>query len=261
MGVLHALRRLGWKAGVDIRRLPTGGASTRDVPVELSSKEKDLVTWILESKYTMGSPQRLFATALALKHLISEGRVGSFVECGVWRGGHSLLAAGIFALNDVENRVFLFDTFAGMTEPTAEDVMAEDGTSAMPLYVAHKDLNYNNWCFASLDEVRGNFAARGLLTDRVQFVEGPVEKTLLLESNLPTQISFLRLDTDFYASTVTEMEVLYRRLEVGGVFAVDDYGHWAGARQAVDEYFQRGSTPAPMLNYVDYTCRIGQRLA
>ena len=37
---------------------------------------------------------------------------------------------------------------------------------------------------------------------------------------------------------------------------IDDYGHWAGAREAVDEFFAKRSN-APLLTRVDYTGRIG----
>jgi hypothetical protein len=60
----------------------------------------------------------------------------------------------------------------------------------------------------------------------------------LLSSNLPKKISLLRLDTDFYDSTLIELQVLWPRLVSGGILILDDYGHWDGARRAVDEYFQ-----------------------
>lgn len=48
----------------------------------------------------------------------------------------------------------------------------------------------------------------------------------------------LRLDTDFYESTKSELEYLYPKLEVGGVLLIDDYGHWKGCKKAVDDYFK-----------------------
>ena len=183
------------------------------------------------------------------------------MECGVWRGGHSPLAAGVFALNGVDNDVYLFDTFARMTAPTKEDVIAQDQSSAMPLFLASQAQGHNEWCYAPLDEVRSNFRARDLLNDRVHFVESPVEETLLITDQLSDRISFLRLDTDLYALTVVEMQVLYPRLELGGTFAVDDFGHWVGPRQAVDAFLKDGKIPQTERNYVDYSCRIGQRLA
>jgi hypothetical protein len=75
---------------------------------------------------------------------------------------------------------------------------------------------------------------------------------MLEEKNLPEQISILRLDTDWYTSTKIELEVLYKKLVKGGILIIDDYGHWQGARKAVDEYFKNKNI---WLHYVDYTCR------
>jgi hypothetical protein len=51
------------------------------------------------------------------------------------------------------------------------------------------------------------------------------------------------------------MEHLYPRLSEGGVLIVDDYGHWQGARRAVDEYLAAAGTPL-LLSRIDYTGRI-----
>jgi O-methyltransferase len=76
---------------------------------------------------------------------------------------------------------------------------------------------------------------------------------LNIESNLPQRISVLRLDTDWYESTKKELEVLWPRLSPGGVLMVDDYGHWAGAKKAVDEYFDGRR---PFFHYIDHTGRL-----
>jgi predicted O-methyltransferase YrrM len=94
-----------------------------------------------------------------------------------------------------------------------------------------------------------------LLSPSVRFVEGDVVQSLKIESNLPESISVLRLDTDWYESTRAELEVLYPRLSPGGVLIIDDYGHWGGAKKAVDEYFR--GRPKPLLQYTDYTGRMG----
>ena len=65
------------------------------------------------------------------------------------------------------------------------------------------------------------------------------------------KISILRLDTDFYESTKVELEVLFPKLISGGFLIIDDYGHWKGARKAVDEFFNGKE----WLHYVDYSCR------
>ena len=66
----------------------------------------------------------------------------------------------------------------------------------------------------------------------------------------------LRLDTDWYESTLHELVHLYPRLVPGGVLIIDYYGHWQGARRAVEEYFA-SHRPAPLLSAIDYTGRIG----
>jgi len=76
----------------------------------------------------------------------------------------------------------------------------------------------------------------------VHLVKGKVEETL--PHAAPSRISILRLDTDWYESTLHELVTLYPRLSPGGVLIVDDYGFWAGARKAVDEFFAANNIAA-----------------
>lgn len=246
---------LGW-AGLELRRkLP------KDVqmPVELSDAERELLKYVRKNDLTMVSNERLFATLMACKHVIDRGVEGDFVECGVWRGGNALVAAGVFKLSGSAKAVYLFDTFAGMVEPTSADV-AFDGKLATTEYNAHASGGGAGWCSASLEEVRGNFKRANLLGATIHFVAGDVVETLGREELLPGKISVLRLDTDWYDSTKFELEILYPRLSIGGVLIVDDYGHWGGAKKAVDEYFEAHGN-RPFLQYSDYTGRIGVKYA
>ena len=70
----------------------------------------------------------------------------------------------------------------------------------------------------------------------MNLIQGKVEDTLLLDTNLPNDICVLRLDTDWYTSTRREFEILYPRVRAGGVVIVDDYSYWAGSHKATDEY-------------------------
>src|SRR3974390_2935959 len=92
----------------------------------------------------------------------------------------------------------------------------------------------NQWCYASLEEVQRHLVKTGYPKEQLHFLKGPVEKTI--PEHAPGQISLLRLDTDFYYSSKHEMVHLFPRLVSGGVLLLDDYGHWEGQRQAVDEY-------------------------
>ena len=86
------------------------------------------------------------------------------------------------------------------------------------------------------------------------FIKGDVCETLKSPQNIPEKISVLRLDTDWYESTKAELEELYPKLSNGGVLIIDDYGHWQGARKAVDEYFS-SQQYKPLFNVIDRTGR------
>src|SRR5205085_2586157 len=93
----------------------------------------------------------------------------------------------------------------------------------------------------------------GYPAERLHFVAGRVEDTIPAQA--PDRLALLRLDTDWYESTRHELEHLYPRLAEGGVLIIDDYGHWDGARRAVDEYFATRGAPL-LLSRIDYTGRI-----
>ena len=76
--------------------------------------------------------------------------------------------------------------------------------------------------------------------DNLICIKGEVEKTLKIDENLPTKISLLRLDTDWYESTKIELEVLFPLLSKNGILIIDDYGYWKGSKKAVDEYIVDG---------------------
>ncbi|TAG71482.1 MAG: macrocin O-methyltransferase, partial [Runella slithyformis] len=58
-----------------------------------------------------------------------------------------------------------------------------------------------------------------------------------------------------YESTYHELTHLYPLLAKDGVLIIDDYGHWQGARKAVDQYFAENNIQI-LLNRIDYTGRI-----
>ncbi len=83
----------------------------------------------------------------------------------------------------------------------------------------------------------------------------PCEVEDTIPARIPDEIALLRLDTDWYTSTLHELHHLYPRLAKHGILIIDDYGHWQGARQAVDEYF-KDAGPDLYLHRIDYTGRI-----
>jgi hypothetical protein len=207
--------------------------------------------------FTMTSPERIAALRQAVIHVCRHGIAGAIVECGVWRGGSMMAVARTLLEIGACRDLMLFDTFAGMTPPETVDRDIA-GTSATAALDREDVATGATWAFSPLAEVEANLRSTGYPAERMRFVAGDVADTLPREA--PERIAVLRLDTDWYASTRHELEHLYPRLAVGGVLIVDDYGHWEGARRAVDEFLERTSAPI-LLNRVDYTGRIGVKPA
>lgn len=203
--------------------------------------------------FTMTSPERIAALRQAVLHVCRHGIAGAIVECGVWRGGSMMAVARTLLEIGAHRDLVLFDTFAGMTppEPIDRDIA---GTPAATALDREDVATGATWAASPLADVVANLQSTGYPVDRMRLVVGDVADTLPREA--PERIAILRLDTDWYASTRHELEHLYPRLAVGGVLIVDDYGHWEGARRAVDEFLERTSAPI-LLNRIDYTGRIG----
>lgn len=200
----------------------------------------------------MTSIERVYALYQAVQYVIKNNIPGDFVECGVWRGGSTMaIALTLNLLNNHERSIYLYDTFTGMTEPEAIDIDVNG-------YTAEKQFKETpKMCYAGLDEVRKNLSTAGYPSDKLIFVEGPVEETI--PATLPNQICLLRLDTDWYNSTLHELQHLFPALSNKGVLIIDDYGHWQGAKKAVDQYFTE-SNIFLLLNRIDYTGRIAIKM-
>jgi O-methyltransferase len=188
----------------------------------------------------------------AIRHIENNRIIGDIVECGVWRGGNLVIAGLLRNRLGFDRQIWAYDTFAGMTAPTSADFKPAEDLDAGKKFATLDQGDHNDWCYASKHEVLRNFESR-VGNRELRIVEGPVERTLRQSENLPDRIAILRLDTDFYESTRMELDILYPRLAQGGVLIVDDYGEWAGARKAVDEYL--AGQPV-WLHYVTHTVRL-----
>lgn len=194
--------------------------------------------------YTMLSYERLFSLFQLAKEVCEKDIPGSFVECGVARGGSSAMLAYIIKKYSRRERLlYSFDTFAGMPEPTAED--------------KHSNLNASDtgWgtgtCAAPVESL---MQAASLLNaaDIIKPVPGLFQDTLPSFKNEVKEVAFLHLDGDWYESTKTILENLYDNISAGGILQVDDYGYWNGCKKAVHE-FEGSSGLNFNLNKIDDT--------
>ena len=195
--------------------------------------------------FTLTTKERMYALYKATEYTIEAGIKGDFVECGVWRGGSVMVIAQTLLTLGVKNRkIWLFDTYTGMTELADEDYA-----------FGVKDRDDYQKSDASLEEVKRNVLSTGYPSALFSFVKGRVEDTI--PKTQPSIIALLRLDTDWYESTKHEMIHLYPLLSRGGVLIIDDYGAWAGAKKAVDDYIVQ--TPI-LLSRIDRDGRIGIKI-
>jgi O-methyltransferase len=244
-------------AGIDVHRAPPYASSAEILtPNSISAEPRlqDQPDWVNEiiafvSPYTMTSPERIATLCQAVEHVVRSEIEGDIVECGVWRGGSMMGAAMTLRRHERLRRLYLFDTFEGMPPPADIDVEAISGVSASHLMAHDEGVK----AIASIEDVRNNISLTRYPMEFVELVAGKVELTI--PQFIPKKIAVLRLDTDWYASTRHELVHLWPRLARGGILIIDDYGHWAGARKAVDEFVETLPTRL-FLNRIDYTGRL-----
>ncbi|MFC1491985.1 TylF/MycF/NovP-related O-methyltransferase [Nitrospinota bacterium] len=211
------------------------------------------------SPYTMTTMHGLespYALYKAIQYIVEKEIPGDIVECGVWRGGSIILSAlALKHFGDLSRKLFLYDTFQGMTRPEDRDV-DWDGVSPKARWDADRDISRMGFG-GTLEEVRKNVFSSGYPEDKFIFVEGDVEETI--PGTVPENISLLRLDTDWYRSTYHELVHLYPLLSVGGILIIDDYGWCRGAREATDKYLKE-ENPMLFLSRINSTVRLGVKM-
>jgi O-methyltransferase len=221
------------------------------LPVDFTAEEIEDVRAVMP--FTLTSPERIQAVLAATRHVVQAGIPGEIVECGVWLGGSMMAVARTLGrMGESSRNLYLFDTFDGMTDATENDRDYRGNDAAGQMARSRRTAD-NIWAIGPLEAVQRNMASTGYPAERIHYKVGRVEDTLPREA--PERIALLRLDTDWYESTRHELEQLFPRLVPGGVLIIDDYGHWQGARRAVDEYIQAQGLKI-LLHRIDYTGRI-----
>jgi O-methyltransferase len=182
---------------------------------------------------------KLYTTFCATKYIVENNIEGDFVECGVYKGQMiAMMAATLLNFGVNDKKIYLFDTFKGMEGLSEFDYKPNRSQSFEYHQSRQNDLQrdgYNLRCYSPIENVHDYIMKSGYPENLFIFKEGNVLETIP-EKEIK-KIAFLRLDTDWYISTKHELKNFYQLLVNGGVFVQDDYGSWAGARKAVDEFF------------------------
>lgn len=197
--------------------------------------------------YTMTSNTNIIEATNAVKHICRNNIKGDMVECGVWKGG-SLMAVALALnhFNKTDRFIYAYDTYDLF--PAAEKIdvsidgkfgddvvnsLAEDGVT---------------WKAPDIVSVKENLISTGYPADKFLLVKGDVLETI--PQTIPQHIALLRLDTDWYKSTLYELEWLYPRVSKNGIIIIDDYGGWQGSKKATDFYFKKNKVN-PKLKFID----------
>ena len=169
---------------------------------------------------TMAGVKRMQNIHYLLRRIAAAETKGSYVECGVWRGGMSIFAKAALEAYSMQRAVYLCDSFQGLPSPRQGSLRADE--------VSYTSKEWNATLAQRVEHVAGNFRAYGVPLTGVNFVPGYFVKSLPgLRTQLQARgerLSVLRLDGDIYDSTIDILYNLYDLVEVGGFVVIDDFG-------------------------------------
>jgi O-methyltransferase len=211
-----------------------GSWSARRLLLKLSGAMKealdDRVLFKIQSRYrhySMMPPETFVANLWLCREYAPPS--GCVVECGVWRGG---MSAGIADV--LPGRLhYLFDSFEGLPAPTAPDANAAGWGPHFP--------NYFDNCRAEQGYAEKAMALSKARSARV--ITGWFDATVPgFKPDEP--IAVLRLDGDWYESTMTCLVGLYDCVLPSGVVIIDDYWAWDGCARAVHDFLSRTQSTA-----------------
>jgi len=181
--------------------------------------------------YTMLSEDRLYSLFAIAKRVCLKNISGNIVECGVAAGGSTaLLAAVVRKYSRIPRKIYAFDSFQGMPEPTERD--RHHGRTA-------EESGWGEGTCSAREDSLMEICRKLNVQDLVIPVKGYFEKTLPASQVEIGAIALLHMDGDWYESTRSVLNCLYSSIQRDGFIQVDDYGFWEGCRDAVHEFEMR----------------------
>jgi O-methyltransferase len=190
--------------------------------------------------YKMFRNYTMLSEATYIKNLLISNKIsmnsGCVIECGVWRGG---MIAGIANLLGSSRKYFLFDSFEGL--PPAQKI---DGDSAIEWQSNPDSELYFDNNTAPIEFAQDAMSMAGI--KNYEIIKGWFSDTLP-NFKPPENIALLRLDGDWYESTMTCLESLMPHMAPNGIVIIDDYYTWDGCSKAVHDYLSSRSSTLKIL--------------
>lgn len=169
---------------------------------------------------------------------------GCIVECGVWRGG---MIAAAYEYSNKKRNCILFDSFEGL--PVVKE---NDGQAAKIWQETNNGVGLDN-CKAEI-----SFATKAMElanSKKHKMIKGWFDKTTA-NYNFEEPIAILRLDGDWYDSTMVCLENLYPLVAENGLIIIDDYHAWDGCSRAIHDYLSKNNLPLRISQTKNGVCYI-----
>ena len=173
-----------------------------------------------------------------------KGIKGSIIECGVWRGG---MIAGIAEVMGNNRHYYLFDSFEGL--PEAKEI---DGETAIAWQADKESAIYYDNCKAEMEWAQKAMKLANV-SDKTSFIKGWFDDTVP-QFKTDEQIAVLRLDGDWYDSTMVCLEHLFPKVATGGLIILDDYYAWDGCSKALHDYLSKYKRPERIIKAYSSGC-------
>ena len=180
--------------------------------------------------FTMVPPEWYIDNMRIAEKVRKAGLQGCVLECGVWRGG---MIAGLATLLGKDRDYFLFDSFEGL--PPAKQV---DGESALHWQANTGAAEYFDNCSASPEFASEAMRIAG--AGSFSLLKGWFNETVP-KFKPPSPIALLRLDGDWYESTMVCLVHLFDQVAPGGIVIIDDYYTWDGCGRALHDFLSKRS--------------------
>jgi hypothetical protein len=238
-----------------MKKVLTGTLVEREPDVDDPAYVETFLSHYIRGHALTMTPQiRLDNARRCVEDALARNVPGDLLEAGVWRGGMTIFLRAVLAAHGATDRtVWVADSFQGLPAPDAQKFPLEARAHASKTMTD----DFGHFAVSEAD-VRQSFAAFGLLDNQVRFLVGWFKDTL------PTapidRLAVLRLDGDYYESTMDTLTALYDKVSPGGYVIIDDYGErlWTYCRRAVDEFRKARGITAELIK-VDTKCYFWQK--
>lgn len=186
--------------------------------------------------YSMGAKNEIDLMEECIKTIVNEKIEGDIIEAGVWKGGMGMWIQNLLNYYNDKRTLWLFDTYGKFPESSYDK---DRKIHPITEYLFSEKYNIN--------DVKINFEKFNLLDNNIKFIIGEFKNTIPITDI--SKISILRLDSDYYDSTMLILEKYYNNISKGGYVIIDDYNNeYLAAKEAINDFRKKYNIKNPIIN-------------